>query len=157
MWGGCVGLMEVRGKAISVVSGDGRNTRAVGFIALALPFSLPYAAGLWIPARKFCLLVLLAWVVGAKLPATGKYQRQSLRDNPPDLAAQLYRAAVPHSCTAKYSRVGPGCQTDINQVQGRLLVVPRGQKALRPQSGAPPSPFRMRRQRGPRPSPSGSC
>ena len=58
---------------------------------------------------------------------------------PPDLVARLYRAAVPHSCTAEYSRAGFGHQTDINQTRthaGRTSrpsgrVVHRGGKSLR--------------------------
>ena len=67
-----------------------------------------------------------------------KSRRRTLRDNPPDLVARLYRTAVLDSRTAEYSRAGPGRQADINQIQGSLLVVPRGQKVLRPQGrGAP--------------------
>ena len=51
----------------------------------------------------------------------------------------MYRTAVPHSRTVEYSRAVPGRQTDINRIQGRLLVVPREQKVFRPQGGAPPS------------------
>ena len=60
----------------------------------------------------------------------------------------LSPTAVPHGCTVQpHSRVQPraaGRQTDINQIKSRLLVVPRGQKALRLQGGAPPSPYPWR-------------
>ena len=34
---------------------------------------------------------------------------------PPGIVARLYRTALSHSCTVKYSRAGPGRQADINR------------------------------------------
>ena len=56
--GRCAGLMEVRGKAISIITDDGRNARAARFFALALHFCLSRAVGLWVSARKPPLPVL---------------------------------------------------------------------------------------------------
>ena len=39
---------------------------------------------------------------------------------PPDLVVRPYRTAVPYSCTAEYSRGGPGRQADSNQTPSPL-------------------------------------
>ena len=57
-----------------------------------------------------------------------------LRTNSHGFAARPYRAAL----QIEYSRAGLGRQTDINQIQGRLLAVPREQEVLRSQGGKPP-------------------